>query len=143
MYLFCCTIHLLHADYIAVIGHNLNLVLHTDEYHNFYIHKHFFFTCYNIFSMHCSYPPLGQVCLQSFKSSFIKGMKKQHQQPQKQRPAVASFQDFLIKLNMKQCMHLVEINIFSINTVTFRPTKIMKRADKKKNGKFLENKECI
>ena len=32
----------LHTDYIAVIGHNLNLVLHTDECHNFYINKHFF-----------------------------------------------------------------------------------------------------
>ena len=33
----------LHTDYIAVIGHNLNLVLHTDECHNFYINKHFLF----------------------------------------------------------------------------------------------------
>ena len=32
----------LHTHYIAVIGHNLNLVLHTDECHNFYINKHFF-----------------------------------------------------------------------------------------------------
>ena len=43
MYLFCCTIHSLHTDYIAVIGHNLNLVLHTDECHNLYINKHFLF----------------------------------------------------------------------------------------------------
>ena len=40
----------LHTDYIAVIGHNLNLVLHTDECYNFYINnfifhilQHFFF----------------------------------------------------------------------------------------------------
>ena len=121
MFLFCCTIHSLHTDYIAVIGHNLNLVLHTDECHNFYINKHFFFfTFYNIFSMNSSYPQLGQVCLQSFKSSFIKGMKKQHQQQQKQRAALESFQDFLIKLDMKPRMHPMKISICSL--VIVRPT---------------------
>ena len=41
-----------------------------------------------------------------------------------------SFQDFLIKLDMKPCIHLVEISIFSLNNVTVRPIKIMNRADK-------------
>ena len=36
-----------------------------------------------------------------------------------------SFQDFLIKLDMKPRMHLVEISIFSLNNVTVRLTKIM------------------
>ena len=36
-----------------------------------------------------------------------------------------SFQDFLIKLDMKPRMHLVEISIFSQNNVTVRLTKIM------------------
>ena len=39
-------------------------------------------------------------------------------------------QDFLIKLDMKPCMHLVEISIFSLNLVIARLTKIMNRADK-------------
>ena len=43
---------------------------------------------------------------------------------------VESVQDFLIKLDMKPCMHLVEISIISLNLVIFRPTKIMNRADK-------------
>ena len=34
-----------------------------------------------------------------------------------------SFQDFLITLDMKQHMHLVEISIFSINNVTIRSIK--------------------
>ena len=41
-----------------------------------------------------------------------------------------SVQDFLIKLDMKPCMHLVETSIFSLNPVIVRPTKIMNRADK-------------
>ena len=36
-----------------------------------------------------------------------------------------SVQDFLIKLDMKPCMHLVEISIFSLNHVIVRLTKIM------------------
>ena len=40
-----------------------------------------------------------------------------------------SFQDFLIKLEIKPRMHLVEMNI-SLDNVTVRPTKIMNRADK-------------
>ena len=43
---------------------------------------------------------------------------------------IESFQDFLIKLNMKPRMNLVEINNFSLNNVTVRPTKIMNRAEK-------------
>ena len=38
---------------------------------------------------------------------------------------VESVQDFLIKLDMKPCMHLVEISIFSLNHVIVRLTKIM------------------
>ena len=41
-----------------------------------------------------------------------------------------SVQDFLIKLDMKLCMHLVEISTFSLNIVIVRLTKIMNRADK-------------
>ena len=43
---------------------------------------------------------------------------------------VESVQDFLIKLDMKPWMHIVEINIFSLNLVIVSPTKIMNRADK-------------
>ena len=39
--------------------------------------------------------------------------------------ALESVQDFLIKLDMKPCMHLMEISIFSLNHVIVRPTKIM------------------
>ena len=39
-------------------------------------------------------------------------------------------QDFLIKLGIKPCMHLVEISIFSLNLVIVRLTKIMNRANK-------------
>ena len=46
------------------------------------------------------------------------------------RPTVESVQDFLIKLDMKPCMHLVETSIFLPNPVIVRPTKIMNRADK-------------
>ena len=45
-------------------------------------------------------------------------------------PGLESLQDFLIKLDMKPRMHLVEISIFSLNLVIVRPTKIMNRADK-------------
>ena len=38
---------------------------------------------------------------------------------------IESVQDFLIKLDMKPCMHLVKIGIFSLNHVIVRLTKIM------------------
>ena len=38
---------------------------------------------------------------------------------------IESVQDFLIMLDMKPCMHLVEISIFSLNHVILRLTKIM------------------
>ena len=41
-----------------------------------------------------------------------------------------SVQDFLIKLDMKPCMHLLEISILSLNLVIVTLTKIMNRADK-------------
>ena len=44
--------------------------------------------------------------------------------------SVESLQDFLIKLDMKPRIHLVEITIFSLKNVTVRPLKIMNRADK-------------
>ena len=40
-------------------------------------------------------------------------------------------QDFLIKLDIKPLMHLLEISTFSLNNVIVRLTKIMNRADKK------------
>ena len=45
---------------------------------------------------------------------------------------IESFQDFLIKLDMKPCMnmHLVGISIFSLNLVIVRLTKIKNRAVK-------------
>ena len=43
---------------------------------------------------------------------------------------VESVQDFLIKLDMKPRMHLVEISIFSLNLDIVRLTKIMNRGDK-------------
>ena len=45
-------------------------------------------------------------------------------------PAVDTVQDFLIKLDMKPCMHLVKISIFLLNRIIVRLTKIMNRADK-------------
>ena len=50
--------------------------------------------------------------------------------------------DFLIKLGMKPCLHLVKISIFSLNNVTVRPTKIMNRINKKLDT-FLENKVLL
>ena len=41
-----------------------------------------------------------------------------------------SVQDFLIKLDIKPQMHLLEISTFSLNNVIVRLTKIMNRADK-------------
>ena len=41
-----------------------------------------------------------------------------------------SVQDFLIKLDMKPCLHLVEISIFSQNLVIIRPTKLMNSSNK-------------
>ena len=41
-----------------------------------------------------------------------------------------TFQDFLIKLDIKPLIHLLEISIFSLNNVILRLTKIMNRADK-------------
>ena len=41
-----------------------------------------------------------------------------------------SVQDFLIKLDIKPPMHLLEISTFSLNNVIVRLTKIMNRADK-------------
>jgi hypothetical protein len=41
-----------------------------------------------------------------------------------------SVQEFYIKLDMKPCMYLVKISIFSLNLVIVRLTKIMNRADK-------------
>ena len=53
------------------------------------------------------------------------------------RPSLSleTVQDFLTKfdmkpLDMKPCMHLVKISIFSLNLAIVRLTKIMKRADK-------------
>ena len=43
---------------------------------------------------------------------------------------VESVQDFLIKLDIKPPMHLLEISTFSLNNVIVRLTKIMNRADK-------------
>ena len=43
---------------------------------------------------------------------------------------IETFQDFLIKLDIKPLMHLLKISIFSLNNVILRLTKIMNRADK-------------
>ena len=45
-------------------------------------------------------------------------------------PVVESVQDFLIKLDIKPLMHLLEISTFSLNNVIVRLTKIMNRANK-------------
>ena len=44
-------------------------------------------------------------------------------------PGLETLQDFLVKLDMKPRMHLVEISILSLNNVTIRHTKIMSRAN--------------
>ena len=41
-----------------------------------------------------------------------------------------SVQDFLLKLDMKPCMHLVEISFLSLNLVIVRLFKIMNTAEK-------------
>ena len=41
-----------------------------------------------------------------------------------------SIQDFLMKLDIKPLIHLLEISSFSLNKVILRLTKIMNRADK-------------
>ena len=46
------------------------------------------------------------------------------------RSTLESFQDFLIELDIKPRMNLMEISIFSLNNVILRLTKIMNRADK-------------
>ena len=43
---------------------------------------------------------------------------------------IESVQDFLIKLDIKLLIHLLEISTFSLNNVIVRLTKIMNRADK-------------
>ena len=43
---------------------------------------------------------------------------------------IESVQDFLIKLDIKPLMHLLEISTLSLNNVIIRLTKIMNRADK-------------
>ena len=45
-------------------------------------------------------------------------------------PGLESVQDFLIKLDIKPLMHLLEISTFLLNNVIIRLTKIMNRADK-------------
>ena len=45
--------------------------------------------------------------------------------------AVDTFQDFFITEHMKPRMHILEINISSLNHVIVRPTKTPKLADKK------------
>ena len=52
---------------------------------------------------------------------------------------LGSVQDFLIKLDMKQRMHLVEISIFSLNLVIIRLTKIYEQS-RQKLGTILGNK---
>ena len=52
---------------------------------------------------------------------------------------VDTVQEFVIKVGIKTRMNLLEIGMFSLNHVIFRPTKIMNRADKNW-AYFLENK---
>ena len=47
-----------------------------------------------------------------------------------QMATLESVQDFLIKLDIKPLMHLLEISTFSLKNVIGRLTKIMNRADK-------------
>ena len=44
-------------------------------------------------------------------------------------PLLESVQDFLIKLDIKPLMHLVEVSTFSLNNVIIKLTKIMNRAE--------------
>ena len=41
--------------------------------------------------------------------------------------ALDTVQDFLIKLGIKPCLHILKISIFSLNHVIVRPTKIIKQ----------------
>ena len=62
------------------------------------------------------FPDLSQICPRFFFLSYIY--------------SIDTFQDFLIKLDIKPLIHLLEISIFSLNNLILRLTKIMNRADK-------------
>ena len=42
-----------------------------------------------------------------------------------QNSNIDTVQDFLIKLGIKSCLHILNISIFSLNRVTVRPNKII------------------
>ena len=56
--------------------------------------------------------------------------------------SLETVQDFLIKLDIKPPMYLMEISTFSINNVIVRLTKIMNKADKN-CAQFLKIKYLI
>ena len=52
-------------------------------------------------------------------------MGKKKKKTKKEAAALETVQDFLIKLDIKPLMHLLEISIFSLNNDLVRLTKIM------------------
>ena len=50
---------------------------------------------------------------------------------------VKSVQDFLIKLDLKPCMYLVETSIFSLNRFIIRPTKLLRTSVKPVHKYYL------
>ena len=60
----------------------------------------------------------------------LHGLKCQFSELAYLNPTLESVQDCLIKLDMRPCLHLVEISILLLNLFIVRLTKIMKRADK-------------
>ena len=66
----------------------------------------------------------GKKVREVVKTCHIQTFQKNLPQGNKSAP-LECVQDFLIKLDMKPCMHLVEISIFSLNHVIMRPIKIL------------------
>ena len=78
----------------------------------------FSFARYLIFSIHWVHRYNGQIPNSECSHLFL------------YKSELDTFQDFLIKLDIKPLIHLLEISIFSLNNVILRLTKIMNRADK-------------
>ena len=74
--------------------------------------------------LHFIHPVKWKKVREVVKTCHIQTFQKNLPQGNKSAP-LECVQDFLIKLDMKPCMHLVEMSFFSLNHVIIRLTKIM------------------
>ena len=82
---------------------------------------------------------ISKICECPHFSSIIIHLKLLRCDPLKpQGSRLDTVTDFLIKLGIKPCMHLLEIGIFSLNDVIARGTNY--EQSQQKLGTFLENK---